>query len=153
MSMGELSSMMHCVLFGLEKVLMNRFNVGSKVFIPYILDELEELLSNLKIIDKEKSIEENIEKIKEFLSNDDVFKGIQINRINDNDIVFQLEECSFATSGVHDSLEMGDSMCACSLIASSILSGALDDKKYLEVQESEYTDKGSKTVFKIKDRE
>jgi hypothetical protein len=152
-SLVEVSSMLHGVLFGLEKVLMTRYNVDSKVLIPYILEELDELFVNLDIIDKNKNLEENIKAIEKYFSNEEVLKGIKITKEGKNKYSIEIKKCNFATSGVHDLLQMEKGSCPWSLIISTILQSGLRKGKHIDVGESDYSDKGSKTNIIIKEKD
>jgi hypothetical protein len=149
-SLAEVSSMLHGVLFGFEKVLLTRYNADSKVFIPYIMDELDDLFKNLHIVDPELTVDENLERIKDFFSNEEVMDGISFDKMSDGKYNFVVKECKFATSGVHDLLEMEKGTCPWALIIGAVITGSLDNDKYVDVCESEYTDEGSSTVLEIK---
>lgn len=148
-SLVEVSGMLHGVLFGLEKVLLTRFNVNSRIFIPYIIDELEDMLRNLDIVDPEKSLDENIEEIKKYFTNDEVIEGIDIQKLDDNTYCLKIPECKFATSGVHELLEMEQGSCPWSIIIATIITTALKNERTVDVGESTYSEKGSETTLEI----
>lgn len=149
-TIGEVSSMLHGVLFGLEKVLMTRYNANYKILIPFILEELDNLLQEIKIIDKDKSLDENLATIEKFLTNEYVLEGVTFEKVDDNKYIFSIEECHSATAGVHDLLKMEKGSCPWPIIVAAFISRYLGEDKSVEVGDSEYTEKGSKTVLEIK---
>jgi hypothetical protein len=142
--------MLHAVLFGLEKVLMTRYNANYKILIPYILEELDTLLQEIQIIDKDKSLDENLEEVKKFLSNKYVLEGVSFEKIGQNKYKFSIEECKSATAGVHDLLKMEKGSCPWPVIVAAFVSRYLGEDKSVEIGDSEFTEKGSTTILEIK---
>ena len=83
-------------------------------------------------------------------SNEEVIDGIEFEKTGDGKYNFTVKECKFATSGVHELLQMEKGTCPWALIIGAIITGSLDDDKYIDVCESDYSDKGSKTQLEIK---
>ncbi len=68
----------------------------------------------------------------------------------DNDTYcFNIDECAFALAGVHDILKLHGGICPFALAVAAILSEDMKEGQYLDLQDSEYTDKGSITTLKI----
>ena len=73
MTAGELGSMLHATLFAYEKVFLKFFGKEeARRLFAYLIEELIPILYNEKnlVIDKALSIEENMERLQHFLSND-----------------------------------------------------------------------------------
>jgi hypothetical protein len=149
MTMKEVSSMLHGVLFGLEKTLMTRYNANCKIFIPFIMKELEDLLQDINIMEKDKGIKENLDKIRIFLSDGQILNGVTFEKLDENKYSFNIEQCGMATSGVHEVLKMEKGYCPFALIVATFLSRVLEAGKNMEIGDSEYTDQGSMTVLEI----
>lgn len=152
MTAGELGSMFHSLLFAYEKVLYNFYGTKeAKQLFTYIIEELIPILydEQNKVIDKELSIEENMKRLAYYFGNEDLLKGISIDKINDNTFVIDIEECSFAKEGIHALLDMKGGSCPYALIAAAVLTSVEGEGQYVNVGESEFTDVGSKTYLKL----
>ncbi len=122
-----------------------------RILFPYIIEEITRISKthDLGVMDPEQPMTKKMERMKAFLSNNDLLKGISFHKIDDNTYNFEIEECSFAVSGVHDILKMHGGVCPFALASAAILSGAMADERYIDLADSEYSEKGSKTVLKI----
>jgi hypothetical protein len=122
-----------------------------KILFPYIMEDMVKVLStqDLAVVDSGKSLEENMKGLKEYLSNEEFLKGVSFKKIDDETYSFDIDECSFALAGVHDILKLHGGICPFALAVAAILSEKTKEGQYLDVADSEYSDKGSKTNLKI----
>jgi hypothetical protein len=150
-SYSEVAALLHGILFSYEKVVAELYKGKHKILFPYIMEDMMKMLGNqaLAIVDSKKSLEENMEGLKDYLSNEDFLKGISFKKIDDDTYSFNIDECSFAVAGVHDLLKLHGGVCPFALAVAAILSEEMKEGKYIDLTESEYTDKGSKTNLKI----
>ncbi|UCE73750.1 MAG: hypothetical protein JSV56_12090 [Methanomassiliicoccales archaeon] len=148
----EMGALLHGILFAYEKVVAELYKGKHKILFPYIIEDMTKVLSgqDLAVVDSEQSLEDNMDGLRIFLSNDDLLKGISFKKIDDDTYVFEIEECSFAVSGVHDILKLHGGVCPFALAVAAILSGVMKEGAYMDLADSEYSDKGSKTILKIK---
>ena len=105
---------------------------------------------DMAIVDPKFSFEDNVKGITTYLSNDELLKGVSIKKLNQDKYAFEIEECSLAVSGVHDILKLHGGTCPFALAVAAILTSILSGGRYVDLADSEYSDKGSKTVLKIK---
>ncbi len=119
---------------------------------PYLMEEIGEVIATneFKLIHPDKSLEENMERFVQYMSNKDVLKDVSMKKIDEENFVFEIGECTFATSGVHDTLDMRKGTCPFGVVAATALTALLDEGKYLDIKSSEFTDKGSKTFLMVR---
>jgi hypothetical protein len=148
----EIGSIFHALLFAYEKVFLNFYGKEeTKKLFAYIIEEVMPILFDERnlVIDKSLSVEENMKRFECFLSNEVFVKGLKIEKINDNKYVINIEECSFAKGGIHETLEMKGGSCPYALLFAAVLTSMDDNDLYIKVGESEYTEVGSKTILNI----
>ena len=150
-SFSEVAALLHGILFAYEKVVAELYKGKHKILFPYIMEDMVKVLGSqdLAVVDSGKSLEENMNGLKDYLSNEEFLKGISFNKIDDKTYSFDIDECSFALAGVHDILKLHGGICPFALAVAAILSEEMKEGQYLDVADSEYTDKGSKTNLKI----
>jgi hypothetical protein len=152
MTYPELGALLHGILFAYEKVVAELYEGKHKILYPYIMEDLTKILNtqDISIVDPNFSFEENVKGITAYLSNDELLKGVSIKQIDENKYAFEIEECSLAVSGVHDILKLHGGNCPFALAVAAVLTSILSGGRYVDLADSEYSDKGSKTVLKIK---
>jgi hypothetical protein len=150
-SFAETGALLHGILFAYEKVVAELYKGEHKILFPYIIEEITRISKShdLGVMDPDLPMSEKMERMRAFLSNNDLLKGISFQKIDDDTFSFEIEECSFAVAGVHDILKMHSGVCPFALASAAILSGAMVDERYIDLADSEYSDKGSKTILKI----
>jgi len=146
-SASEVGSLLHGVLFGLEKVLLTRYGVKLQKILPYILDEIEDLLESKSpgILLPDVPMEENLERLRSFFSNTNFFDNVTVEKVDDNTIEFNLGKCTFAKEGVHESLSMEGGSCPIPIIAAAYLLSVVGPEYEIDLSDSTFTDEGSKT--------
>ncbi len=152
MTDAEIGSMLHALLFAYEKVFLNFYGKEeTKKLYSYLIDELIPVLYDERdlIIDKSLSVEENMKRFECFLSNESYIKGLSIKKISDNKYIIDVEECTFAKGGIHDTLEMKGGSCPYALLVAAVLTSVENSDQYIKVGESEYTKTGSRTYLDI----
>jgi hypothetical protein len=152
MSMGEIGSMLHGLLFAYEKVFLNLFGKQeAKKLFSYIIEELVPILYDERnqVIDKSLGIEENIERLQYFLSNENFIKDLKIEKLDENKYVIDVGECVFAKEGIHEILKMKEGSCPYALIAAAVLTSVEGEDQYVNVGDSEFTELGSKTIINV----
>lgn len=144
----EMASLMHGLLFAYQKVFINLYGNDARQLYPYIMEELSNILQtgDNPIIDLGKSFEENIDRCISFISNEEYLKDINFNKTDGNKYLFEIGECSFGKSGVHEILKMEGGICPFALIIATCLT-ELNPNEYVEINPSEFDDKGSKTYL------
>ena len=150
-SHSETAALLHGILFAYEKVVAELYKGKHKILFPYIIEEITRIskIHDLGVVDPNLPMAEKMERLRLFFSNDELLKGISFQEIDKDTFSFEIDECSLAVAGVHDILEMHDGVCPFALASAAILSGAMADERYIGLADSEYTEKGSKTVLKI----
>ena len=150
-SFPETAALLHGILFAYEKVVAELYKGKHKILFPYIIEEITRISKShdLGVMDPNLSMTDKMEIMKTFLSNNDQLKGISFQKMDGNTFNFDIDECSFAVAGVHDILKMHSGVCPFALASAAILSGAMADERYIDLADSEYSDKGSKTVLKV----
>ena len=150
-SFPETAALLHGILFAYEKVVAELYKGQHKILFPYIIEEITRISKShdLGVMDSDLPMNEKMERLRSFFSNDELLKGISFQKIDDDSYSFEIDECSFAVAGVHDILKMHGGVCPFALASAAILSGAMADERYIDLADSEYTEKGSKTVLKI----
>ena len=150
-SFAETGALLHGILFAYEKVVAELYKGKHKLLFPYIIEEITRISKNhdLGVMDPDLPMSVKIERLRAFLSNNDILKGISFQKIDDDTFSFEIDECSFAVGGVHDILKMHGGVCPFALASAAILSGAMADERYIDLADSEYSEKGSRTVLKI----
>jgi len=150
-SYPETAALLHGILFAYEKVVAELYKGKHKILFPYIIEEITRIskVHDLGSVDPTLPMAEKMEKLKVFFSNNELLKGVSFEKIDEDKYSFNIEECSFAVSGVHDILEMHGGVCPFALASAAILSGAMSDERYIDLADSEYTEKGSKTILKV----
>jgi hypothetical protein len=150
-SYSEVAALLHGILFAYEKVVAELYKGKHKILFPYIMEDMVKVLGSqdLEVVNSEKSLEENMDGLKNFLSNEEFLKGIAFEKVDDRTYTFDINECSFALAGVHDILKLHGGICPFALAVAAILSEEMKEGQYIDVTDSEYTDKGSKTNLKV----
>jgi hypothetical protein len=150
-SFSEVAALLHGILFAYEKVVAELYKGKHKILFPYIMEDMVKVLSSqdLAVVDSKSSLEENMKGLKDYLSNDEFLKGVSFKTIDDETYSFDIDECSFAMAGVHDILKLHGGICPFALAVAAILSEEMKEGQYLDVTDSEYSDKGSRTNLKI----
>lgn len=145
----ELASMLHGLLFAYEKVFINLYGDDARQLYPYIIDELSCILhgGDNPVIDEEKSLEENIERFIEFISNEEYLKDISLER-DDGRYVFKVGSCTFAKSGVHEILKVKEGVCPFGLMMASLITELTPDT-CARITKSEFDETGSKVSFEM----
>ena len=150
----KISSSLHALLFGYEQVMKKFFEQEYRNLLGYIIEEIEPIFyeENTPIIDKNLSLDENIERLTKFLSNPDYFENLTIRRLDEQHLVLDIGVCNFARCGVHEVLNIDTikGYCPIALIVAATLCGIEDATQYIEITDSEFTESGSKTKLKIK---
>jgi len=147
----EIGALLHGILFAYEKVVAELYKGKHKILFPYIIEDMTKVLSgqDLTVVDSEFNLEDNMEGLRAYLSNEDLLKGISFKKLDENNYIFEIEECSFAVAGVHDILKLHGGVCPFALAVAAILTSVMKEGRYIDLADSEYSDKGSKTVLKI----
>lgn len=147
----EVAALLHGALFAYEKVVAELYKGKHRILFPYIIEDMTKVLSSqdLAVVDSKFSLEKNMEGLKAFLSNDEFLKDVSFKKLDKNTYIFNIEECSFALAGVHDILKLHGGVCPFALAVSAILTSVMKEGRYIDLADSEYSDKGSKTVLKI----
>ncbi|MEE9150513.1 MAG: hypothetical protein V3U20_01605 [Thermoplasmata archaeon] len=147
----ETAALLHGILFAYEKVVAELYKGKHRILFPYIIEDMTKVLSSqdLAVVDSKFNLEKNMEGLKAYLSNDELLKGISFKKLDEKTYVFEIEECSFAVAGVHDILKMHGGICPFALAVAALLSSVMKEGRYMDLADSEYTEKGSKTVLKI----
>ncbi len=147
----EIAALLHGILFAYEKVVAELYKGKHKILFPYIIEDMTKVLSSqdLAVVDPKFSLEENMDGLKAFLSNDELLKGISFKKLDKDTYTFDIEECAFAVAGVHDILKLHGGICPFALAVAAILTSVMKEGRYIDLADSEYSDKGSKTVLKI----
>jgi DNA-binding Lrp family transcriptional regulator len=142
--------MFHGLLFAYEKVFMNLYGDDARELYPYIIEELAHLMhtGDNPVIDKSKSLEENINRVIHFISNEEYVKNVTFKKIGKNKYVFDIGACSFAKSGVHDILKIKEGICPFGLVMASCLT-ELTPSGYVRVAKTSFDDEGSKTHLEL----
>lgn len=150
LNFAELASLLHGLLFAYEKVFINLYGDDARKLYPYIIEELAHLLhtGDNPVIDKSMSAEENIERIIQYISNEEYLNNINFKKEGDGKWVFDIKTCSFAKSGVHDILKVKEGICPFGLVIASCLT-ELSDNGYVRITKSEFDDEGSKTHLEL----
>jgi hypothetical protein len=150
-SYSEIGALLHGILFAYEKVVAELYKGKHRILFPYIIEEITRISKShgMGVMNPDLPMAEKIEKLRIFFSNDELLKNVSIKEIDEDTISFEIEECSLAVSGVHDILEMHGGVCPFALASAALLSGAMGDERYIDLADSEYTEKGSKTLLKI----
>jgi Lrp/AsnC family leucine-responsive transcriptional regulator len=150
LSFAELASMLHGLLFAYEKVFINLHGDDARQLYPYIIEELAHLfhVGEDPIIDKRKSLEENIERVLFFISNEEYVEDIQFEKVEENRYLFKIGACTFAKSGVHDILKVKEGICPFALVVASCLT-ELSPNKYVKIGRTEFDEDGSKTYLEL----
>lgn len=150
-SFSEVAALLHGILFAYEKVVAELYKGKHKILFPYIMEDMVKVLNSqdLAVVESGKSLEENMKGLKDYLSNEEFLKGVSFNKIDDKTYSFDIDECSFAMAGVHDILKLHGGICPFALAVAAILSEEMKEGLYMDVTDSEYSDKGSKTNLKI----
>jgi DNA-binding Lrp family transcriptional regulator len=148
LSFAELASMFHGLLFAYEKVFMDLYGADAPKLYPYLIDELAHLLhsGDDPIIDDSKTMEENIDRVMHFISNEEYVMDVNFKKTDENKYLFNIGACSFAKSGVHDILKIKDGICPFGLVIASCLT-ELNPNGYVKVTKTEFDDEGSKTYM------
>jgi len=146
----ELASMFHGLLFAYEKVFINLYGDDARKLYPYIIEELSHLLhtGDNPVIDKKKSLEENIKRVIYFISNEEYVKDVTFKKEGDDKFVFDIGACSFAKSGVHDILKIKEGICPFGLVIASCLT-ELTPSGYVRIAKTSFDDEGSKTHLEL----
>jgi DNA-binding Lrp family transcriptional regulator len=144
----ELASMMHGLLFAYQKVFINLFGNDSRKLYPYIMEELSHVLveGENPIIDSKRSLDENVKRCISFISNEEFLKDLKFEQVGENRYMFEVGECSFGTSGVHEILKIKEGICPFALMMATCLS-ELNPQGYVTLNPSEFDTKGSKTYM------
>jgi hypothetical protein len=150
-SYSEVAALLHGILFAYEKVFAELYKEKHKILFPYIMEDMVKLLGlqDLTIVDSEKSLEENMEGLKDYLSNEEFLKGVKFEKLDDETYCFEIDECAFALAGVHDILKLHGGICPFALAVAAILSEDMEEGQYFDLADSDYSDKGSKTNLKL----
>lgn len=148
---SEVAALLHGTLFAYEKVVAELYKGKHRILFPYIMEDMVKLLGlqDFAIVDSEKTLEENMQGLKEYLSNEEFLKGVKFEKLDDDTYSFDIDECAFALAGVHDILKLHGGVCPFALAVAAILSEDMKEGQYLDLADSEYSDKGSKTTLKI----
>jgi len=148
----EFSSLLHSILFGYEQLVAKMFQGDHQKVMPYLYEEMGNVIGtdDFTLVDPDKDLGANFDRFVRYLSNDNFLKGLAIEEMGDGKYVFTIEECSFATSGVHDTLDMRSGTCPFGVMAATALTQALKDGRYFDIERSEFSDKGSKTFLEVR---
>jgi DNA-binding Lrp family transcriptional regulator len=144
----ELASMLHGLLFAYEKVFMNMYGNDVRELYPYLIDELAHVLHEGEnpVIDTNKSLEENIERIIHFISNEEYLMDIGWEKTDDDKYIFKIGACTFAKSGVHDILKLKEGICPFGIIIAACIT-ELNTDRYVRITDCEFDEEGSKTYM------
>ncbi|UCF07592.1 MAG: hypothetical protein JSW28_08080 [Thermoplasmata archaeon] len=150
-SYPETAALLHGILFAYEKVVAELYKGKHKILFPYIIEEITRISKShgLAVMDPNLPLTDKMERLRVFFSNNELLKGVSFDKIDEQTFNFEIDECSFAVAGVHDLLKMHGGVCPFALAFAAILTGAMADERYVDLADSEYTEKGSKTVLKI----
>jgi hypothetical protein len=147
----EIAALLHGILFSYEKVDAELYKGKHKILFPYIIEDMTKVLGSqgFIVVDQKQSLEENMEGLRTYLSDEETLKDIKFEKIDDDTFVFDIGECAFAVAGVHDILKLHGGVCPFALAVAGLLTSAMKEGQYIDLADSEYSDKGSKTVLKI----
>jgi Lrp/AsnC family transcriptional regulator for asnA, asnC and gidA len=146
----ELAGLMHGMLFAYQKVFKNLYGDDASKLYPYIAEEISNVLhsGDDPIIDPSKGRDENIQRCMAFISNDENLKDVSLSKVDDGKYVFEVGECSFGSSGMHDILKTEGVICPFALFAASCLTD-LTGNGYIKIGMSDFDDKGSRTALEM----
>ncbi len=147
----EVAALLHGILFAYEKVVAELYKGKHRILFPYIIEDMAKVLSSqeMAVVDPQSTLEDNMEGLRTYLSNEEFLKGVSFKNVGEDAYTFEIEECSFAMAGVHEILEMHGGICPFALAMAAILSSVMTGGRYMDLVESKYTDKGSKTLLTI----
>jgi len=145
---AELASLMHGLLFAYQKVFINIYGNDARELFPYIMEELSNVLhtGDDPIIDPGKTFDENMDRCLSFISNEEFLKDITLTKKGDNRYLFEIGECSFGESGIHELLKMEGGICPFALFVASCLT-ELNPNESVNISPSDFDEKGSKTYL------
>lgn len=149
----ELASLFHGVLFSYEKTLLDLYGNHIKDIFPYLIEEMNKIfhINDNPILDPDLPFEENLEIIGSFLSDEEMYSDVKINKIKKNSYEMEIGECTFAKNGVHDALKLKDgSTCPMAISVAAMITSLLGPNEYAELGKSEFLEKGTKTKIKVK---
>jgi DNA-binding Lrp family transcriptional regulator len=148
LTFAELASMLHALLFAYEKVFMNLYRDEAHELYPYFIEELSHVLQNGEdpIIDPEKTLEENMDRVLFFISNEEYLKEVSLEKLSEGRYEFKVGKCTFAKSGVHDILKIKEGICPFALIMTACLT-ELTSNGYAKISKCEFDDDGSKAII------
>jgi Lrp/AsnC family transcriptional regulator for asnA, asnC and gidA len=145
----EIGSLMHGLLFAYQKVFMNLYGNDARELYPYVVEELSNILiaGDEPIIDPSLTDEENVNRCISFISNDDYLKDLKLTK-KDGGYVFEVGECTFGHSGIHDILKMEGGICPFALYIGTCLT-QLKPNESININPSDFDEKGSKTHLDV----
>jgi hypothetical protein len=134
---AETAALLHGILFAYEKVVAELYKGKHRILFPYIIEEITRISKShdLAVMDQDLPLTAKMEKLRKFLANNELLKGIAFNKVDEDKFTFEIEECSFAVAGVHDILKMHGGVCPFALASAAILSGAMADERYIDLAE------------------
>jgi Lrp/AsnC family transcriptional regulator for asnA, asnC and gidA len=145
----EIGSLMHGLLFAYQKVFINLYGNDARELFPYVVEELSNILhaGDEPIIDPTMTNEENVDRCISFISNDEYLKDIKLTK-KENGYIFEVGECMFGHSGIHDILKMDGGICPFALYMGTCLT-QLNPNESININPSDFDEKGSKTHFDV----
>jgi Lrp/AsnC family transcriptional regulator for asnA, asnC and gidA len=146
----ELASMLHGLLFAYEKVIINLYGNDVRKLYPYIIEELSHVLhaGDNPVIDSGKNLEDNIDRILYFISNEEYLKDLSFKKTGEQEYEFRVGACSFAKSGVHEILKIKEGICPFALVIASCIT-ELHQGGYVKVSQCEFDEEGSVTKMEL----
>jgi Lrp/AsnC family transcriptional regulator for asnA, asnC and gidA len=143
----EIGSLMHGLLFAYQKVFINLYGSDARELYPYVMEELSNILhaGDEPVIDPVLNNEENVDRCVSFISNDEFLKDLKLTKENGR-YLFEVGECSFGHSGIHEILKMEGGICPFALYIATCLT-ELNPNEYIKINPSNFDEKGSKTYL------
>lgn len=120
---NEIPALLHSAFFGLEMAHGKLTGNSSRAIMQGILKYLPLILNKegQHIIAHDRTLEENIETFKEYLSNPDLFEKVIFEKTGEDSYNFELRGCFLAKTGVHETLAPEKCTCPFAIIASTII--------------------------------
>lgn len=149
---NDIPALLHSAFFGFEIAHGNLTGDSSRAIMHGIIRYLPLILNKegQNVINKNRSLAENINSFREYLSNPEFFDEVIFEKTGKDSYIFELRGCAFARKGVHDILAPKKCTCPFAIIASSIIYEI--SKKNITISYSEFNQTDAKTkiqIFKI----
>lgn len=146
---NDIAAILHSAFFGFELGHGKLTGNSSRAIMHGILQYLPLILNKegQDVINKDKSLEENINSFREYLSNPELFEKVVFERTGNDSYVFELHGCELAKKGVHEILSPKKCTCPFAIIASTIIYEIT--KKDITISYSEFEKTEARTKIQI----